>query len=421
MTKLSKEDLVAMQTLDAKGQSKRHIARMLGVSEGTVRYQLKRQQQQSLDGRQQQPAKADAVAEVIRDWLELHESESRPANLRALYEFLVEEHAYDGSYRCLVRYIRKRYPKPKQRTYRRVETPPGAQMQVDWFESHDIDIGCGPQTLYGFIVTLSHSRKEAVVWCERMDQSNWHWAHNAAFVRLGGIPAVARIDNLKTGMAKGAGPWGEINACYRRYSELVGFHVDACLPAHPEHKGKVERRVSGVRQALEPHLRPFLSLEELQAWTDERLQRRAHRRRCPATGKSVHESWLEEAELLRPPTQLPEPFDVVVKRPVHKDCIIYFEDHVYGVPFQLVGQLVEVHGAGAEVLVWYDGKCVRRHPRHTERRVLIDESDYAGEATETLLAPLPLGKMGKRLAELASEPVQHRSLELYEALAEVAR
>ena len=137
-------------------------------------------------------------------------------------------------------------------------------------------------------------------------------------------------------------------------------------------------------------------MEELQQWTDDRLERRAHRRQCPATGKSVYESWQAEAPLLRPATQLPEVFDIVVTRPVHGDCQVSFENHSYGVPFpdsrfrgqvQLVGQQVEIHGCGPEVLIWHAGRCVGRYLRHTAQRVLTDESHYEGEETESLLLP----------------------------------
>ena len=67
---------------------------------------------------------------------------------------------------------------------------------------------------------------------------------------IGGIPAVLRIDNLKTGIACGAGPWGEVNAAYRAYAKAVGFHVDACLPRCPEHKGKVENKVGFIKGRL---------------------------------------------------------------------------------------------------------------------------------------------------------------------------
>jgi hypothetical protein len=48
-----------------------------------------------------------------------------------------------------------------------------------------------------------------------MGQLAWHHAHNEAFRRIGGIPAVLRIDNLKTAIARGAGPWGRINPADR--------------------------------------------------------------------------------------------------------------------------------------------------------------------------------------------------------------
>src|SRR5947199_22320 len=82
--------------------------------------------------------------------------------------------------------------------------------QPDWGELAGSDIGRGPQALYAFVMVLSHSRKEVVVWSERMDQLAWHHAHNEAFRRLGGVPAVLRIDNLETGIAEGAGPWGRV-------------------------------------------------------------------------------------------------------------------------------------------------------------------------------------------------------------------
>src|SRR5207244_1588603 len=114
--------------------------------------------------------------------------------------------------------VRADYPKPRLRPFRRVETPPGAQAQVDWGTFPAIDIGSGPQDLYAFVMVLSHSRKEAVVWSPCMDQLAWHHAHNLAFGRIGGVPAVLRIDNLKTGVEQGAGPWGQVNDAYRAYA-----------------------------------------------------------------------------------------------------------------------------------------------------------------------------------------------------------
>jgi hypothetical protein len=72
-------------------------------------------------------------------------------------------------------------------------------------------------------------------------------------------------------------------------------------------------------------------------------------------------------------------------------------------------------------MIWRHGRCVARHPRHSERLVVIDPSHYEGEATATHLPPVPLGRMARRLRELAEEPIRHRSVDFYAALAEVAR
>ena len=65
---------------------------------------------------------------MITAWFEAHGEAERPVNVRDQYEHLVEEHSDPGSTNSVVRYVRSHYPRPKIRTYRRVETPPGAQM-----------------------------------------------------------------------------------------------------------------------------------------------------------------------------------------------------------------------------------------------------------------------------------------------------
>jgi hypothetical protein len=73
------------------------------------------------------------------------------------------------------------------------------------------------------------------------------------------------------------------------------------------------------------------------------------------------------------------------------------------------------------VQVLADQRVIAQHPRHTERRLLVDDAHYEGPGTATVQPPTPLGRMGRRLQELAAMPVQHRPLDLYAALAEAAR
>jgi transposase len=420
--KLTPEERVTLAVLKRKGQSNTQIAQALGVTEAAIRYHLRRRD--APDGRKNKPRKAQALAHAIDHWL-AHQAAAagdpaRPGNVQALHDWLRSEHAYQGSYKSVLRFVRDRYPKPRLRPYRRVETPPGAQAQVDWGEFSGLDVGDGPQTLYAFVMVLSHSRKEALVWCPRMDQLCWHHAHNEAFRRLGGVPAVLRIDNLKTGVARGAGPWGQINEAYLAYAKAVGFHVDACLPRCPEHKGKVENKVRFVKRRLRL-AGPFAGLAQLQGATDAQLADADARRTCPATGLTVEQSWRAEQPRLRPVPLLPEPFDLVGTRAVQKDCTVSFEGRTYSVPFVLCGLQVEVRGCARVVQVWHDGRVVAEHPRHTQQRLLIDPSHYDGPGDDRVIPPVPLGQMGRRLQEILELPVESRPLDLYAALAEVAR
>jgi transposase len=422
--KLKPEEIVTLLVLKRKGQSNAQVAQALGVSEGTVRYHARRADRP--DGRQGKARKADTLAEAIAHWVGANqaagggEGPQRPGNIHALHDWLRQEHGYQGSYKSVLRFVRAHYPRPKLRPFRRVETPPGAQAQVDWGEFADLDIGAGRQKLYAFVMVLSHSRKAVLVWRERMDQLSWHRAHNEALQRLGGVPAVLRIDNLKTGVAQGAGPWGEVNEAYRAYARCVGFHVDACLPRCPEHKGKVENKVRFVRRRLRLS-GAFAGLAELQRQTDEQLADSDGRRLCPATGQSVQQSFEAERRLLRPLPLLPEPFDLIATRAVQRDCTVGFEGRVYSVPFVLCGLQVEVRGCAGVVQVWHEGRVVAEHPRHTPERLLLDPSHYDGAGDERVAAPPPLGRMGRRLQEILEMAVEKRPLDLYAALAEVSR
>jgi hypothetical protein len=302
-----------------------------------------------------------------------------------------------------------------------VETPPGAQAQVDWAQFPGLIVGGERCTLHAFHMTLSHSRRDVIVWMPCEDQLCWLSGHNGAFERLGGIPAVLRVDNTKTAVVRGAGVWGELNETYRRYATTVRFHIDACAPYSPEHKGKVERSVRTQRWSHDPEHRPWESIAELQAWTDVGLERTARSRRCPATGTSVWEAWVAERAHLAPLPKLPVPFDLVATRRVGRDALVAFEGRQYSVPFTYLGREVEVRGGAGRVQILANATIVAEHPRHTDSRLVIDPAHYDGPGTAAIAAPTPLGRLGRRLQELAAMPVERRPLDLYAALAEVAR
>lgn len=429
--KLSKEEIVTLKVLRLKGETNQAIADRLGISEGAVRYHLKREAEEAWDGRRKLSLIEQLqLVEVVDHWWQdqvASLSTGRPPSVHQLWSYLVDEYGYRGSYKSVLKFARSRFPEPAKRPFRRIETPPAAQVQSDWLETNvrlrDRDGSVSLVKRYGFVMTLSHSRKTAIIWSESMDQLAWHHVHNEAFKRLGGVAAVNRIDNLKTGVASGSGVWGQVNSAYASYARTMGFHVDPHEARQPQQKGKVERRVGAFKQL--DWNRTFDSLADLQVYTDETLRRDSVVRTCPVTGQSVHTTWLGERELLRPlPMTLPVPFDAIKQASVYKDCTVRFEGRTYSVPYRYADKTVELRGCSGFVQIVdpSSGEVLKEYPRKTEELLLIDPDCYepteaADEPTSDVPRPLPLGRMAKRLEEIAAQGVATRSIDFYAAIA----
>lgn len=259
-----------------RGTSVRQVATQLGVTEGALRYRLKRSGPEDEDGRANQPTALDGFEDVVHGIQERLgdgrlTGKGRPCQVQEIYRVLVRDHGYAGSYKAVVRHLARRYGQPRVRALRRVETPAGVQAQHDWFE---VRVPIGPKRcrIHALVGALSHSRAR-FCWA-RQDQGQlaWHTGHLAQFERYGGVPLWVRIDNLKTGMAPGAGSHGVINRRYEIFARTLGFDIDPCRPRKGSDKGKAERSVRTFRGAFADVLRRGAgSMEEFQVLLDRRL------------------------------------------------------------------------------------------------------------------------------------------------------
>ncbi|MEN9818451.1 MAG: hypothetical protein RLZ32_2331 [Gemmatimonadota bacterium] len=425
MTVLRQEQIVMMdEVIRAGGLSGRGAARALGVTEGALRYRRQRLAAGATDGRADQPTALDgleaAVAGVLAQ-LAPTAPAGRPVCGRLVYEALVAEHGYQGSYPALNRYLRRLRGVPPRRAVRRIETPPGVQAQHDWFEER-VDLGGAVVRVFGLLGTLSHSRG-SVLWLGlRMTQVAWQTGHAALFQGYGGVPRVVRIDNLKTAVGAGAGPTAVLTPAFGAFARSCGFVVEACRVRTPQEKGKVERRVGVLHQALAPLFRRgWSALAPLQTAAAGRLAELETRLRCPATGTTIAEARRAEQAVLLPLPVLGEPFDVIVARRVSREALVSFEGRQYSVPFAWVGRDVEIVGTAHQVVVRGDGHELARHPRHTRQTLVLEPAHYEGPSTASVLAPTPLGRRARALAaaSAAQLPAPHtvgRPLDAYVAL-----
>jgi transposase len=409
--KLTKEQVMVAKGMKERGTSVRQLAKQLEVTEGALRYRLKKLEEEgpeAPDGRATQATALDGYEEAVRRVQERLEDgrltgEGRPCQVRQIYDVLVRDYGYRGSYKAVVRHLNRRYGKPKMRALRRVETPPGVQAQHDWFEVR-VPIGRKRRRIQALVGTLSHSRAR-FCWVSR-DQSQlaWHTGHLALFERYGGVPLWVRIDNLKTGVAWGAGPTAVLNRAYEIFGRTCGFEIDPCRPGKGSDKGKVERSVRTFRGSYGAIFRRGAgSMEELQALLDAEGEALLDRLDCPVTGTSVREAWEAERSLLQPLPSMVEPFDVVVTRKVQRDCLISFEGRRYSVPFPWVGRRVDVWGTLNHVVIRGEGEEIARHARGTQQRLLIDPRHYEGASTDRVERPTPLGRRARlQMAGLSS-------------------
>ena len=70
--RLQSKEIVTMATLKERGLSNREIAKLLGVSESTVRYRLRRRQEGRPDGRSGKSSVARPYERAIRLWVCTH-------------------------------------------------------------------------------------------------------------------------------------------------------------------------------------------------------------------------------------------------------------------------------------------------------------------------------------------------------------
>jgi transposase len=422
--------MIAQEMVD-RAVSVRQVAGQLGVDESTLRYRLRRPLD-APDGRAARPSvlagwdeRVDAVlrhfddARVVTDGVGHCEAQQ-------LHARLADEHGFRGSYQAVRRYLKRRFPAAPVQAVRRIETPPGVQAQHDWFDFEGMIAG-ERRALHGLIGTLSHSRATFVWASPTMTQLAWQTGHLALFARYGGVPLWVRIDNLKTGVARGAGPTAVLNPAFQTFARTCGFAVDPCRSATGSDKGKVERRVRAERSMFADLLRcDWRSLECLQGALDARAAQVHNRHRCPVTGTTIAEAHRAERALLQPVPAVQEPFDCVVARRVSRDCLVSFEGRRYSVPFASVGRVVEVRGTAQQVVIVADGHELARHARHTAARLVLVATHYEGASTATVRAPTPLGRRAQlqlagvagvaSVAGLPAPAAVARPLEAYIAL-----
>ena len=257
----------AIQSLRSAGLSCREIARRLGVHRETVSRRLR------LGGEPvSKPASAPifpagseggvagfgaptglprSQASAASPWLAwLLEQRERGLSAKRIHQDLLVEHqaAVGVSYDS-VRRLLKRHGAARPVPFRRMESPPGFEAQVDFGTGAAV---VGPdgrrRKTHVIRVVLSHSRRgySEAVFTQSTD--DFIQCLENAFEHFGGVPRTIVIDNLKAGVLKADWYDPELNPKLEDFCRHYGTTVLPTKPRTPRHKGKVERGVDYLQE-----------------------------------------------------------------------------------------------------------------------------------------------------------------------------
>lgn len=405
-----------IQELKRQGLSISQISALTGFDRKTIRKYLDHPQPPRY-GPRTTPSKRPSVLEGYHTYLDERLAAGVWNAVVLLRE--LQERGYSGGYTVVKNYLRPKRQEAQAVAVRRFETPPGQQAQVDWADLGEITHEDGTrQKLYGFVLTLGHSRALFCDIAHDQKMASFVRLHEAAFDYLGGVPAHILYDNTKTVVLKtlteGLDERGEVrlNPTFADFARYWGFTPRLCRPYRPQTKGKVENGISYLRKNFLCG-RQASSLDDLrsqlQVWVAHVANRRVH----GTTFRVVQEAWEAEKPHLHPvAAQPPYPLVVEVVRRVSRDAFVSYKTSRYSVPWQQAGKEVIVRECGDKIEIVREQQRLAVHPLQTQQhQIVIQIAHHAG-------IPMQDRRQGKpRLALKVSAPeVEVRSLAVYAEL-----
>lgn len=250
----------------------------------------------------------------------------------------------------------------------RISHKPGDAMQVDWAGTtilyYDRITG-DAYDAYLFAAVLPCSCYAYVEACDDMKITNWLLCHVHAYQYFGGVARLLIPDNLKTGVVKNTRYETILN---KSYAEMAEYYETAIVPARvraPQDKSLAEGTVKFATTWIIAALRnqKFFSLEEVKTAVKDKLDELNNAPFKKREGSRFSAYTSEEKEFMKP---LPlTPFEPAVwsTAKVPLDYLISDGKNKYSVPFDLIGEQVDIRLTKTTVEVFFHGARVASHPR----------------------------------------------------------
>ena len=198
---------------------------------------------------------------------------------------------------------------------------------------------------------------------------SWVTGHTHAFAFMGGCHEIVVCDNLRSGVTRPHRYEPDVNATYQEMAAHYGVAIIPTRTYRPRDKAKVEAGVLLAERWILARLRKqrFYSLSEanvaigtcVEVINDRPFKKMAGSRR----------QLFEQVDrpALRPLPSEPYEFATWRHAKVNIDYHIESDHHYYSVPYQLVGQVVDVRLAAGTVEVFFNNRRIASHLRSNER------------------------------------------------------
>jgi transposase len=323
------------------------------------------------------PERPTSACEPYRELIE--QGLRRGRNGKAIWQDLVSDHGFSGSYQTVKRFVRKLHGAALPEAVGIIQTAAGEEAQVDYGSGpmvRDPQSGKYRRTRL-FVLTLGYSRKSVRLLLFRSSSHVWAELHEKAFRRLGGCPRLVVLDNLREGVIVADIYDPTLNPLFRDVLAHYGVVAMPCRIKDPDRKGKVEAGVGHAQKTPLKGLR-FENLEEAQAYLDRWEERWADTRIHGTTKRQVAAMFAEEKPSL---LALPlEPFRYYQygERVVHLDGCVEVEAAYYGLPPGWIGRSVKVQWDALHVRILHPGtsQLLREHIRQKRGGYRIKSEDY---------------------------------------------
>ena len=354
-----------------ESMSQRSIALKLGISRNTVKKYIdggnvpwERKPYESSGGRIITPAVITFITQCF-DEDDSHNHNKQKHTAKRIYDRLVDELSFEGSYttiRRIVREVRNKTSEP----FIPLEFDPGEAAQIDFgtayiYENNEqvkIKYFCARLCYSGAIFVKAYYAEKEECFLDGIV---------SALEFFGGVPRNIIFDNAKVAVKEGYGAYvTKLSNGYRALKSHYAFNAQFCNPSSGNEKGLVENLVGYIRRNAMVPMPRVSNINQLNQLLRKRcLKYQTHK--IQGRIQTVGENIVAETKAFIPLPKYKYEISKSVYTRVNSFSLITYETNKYSVPTEYIGKEVLVKISHSSISIYYKTEEVAQHPRTFKR------------------------------------------------------